>query len=66
MDIRITRGVMYQIWLNLKAVTRWYSGKNVFLKVSQNLQENTVPESVCFFCRPITVLKRDSGTGVFL
>ena len=43
--------------------------KKVFLKISQNSQENTCAR-VSFYIvaglTPATLLKRDSGTGVFL
>ena len=44
--------------------------KKVFWKISQNSQENTCAR-VSFFnkvagLKPATLLKRDSGTGVFL
>ena len=45
------------------------STKSMFLKISQNSRETPMLES--FFdkvvnCRPATLLKRDSGTGVFM
>ena len=43
---------------NSEAVTRGVLCKKVFLKVSQNLQENT--------CTRVSFLKKDSGTGVLL
>ena len=39
--------------------------KKVLLKISQNSQENTRVR-VSFFLRPASLLKRGSGTGVFL
>ena len=44
-----------------EAVARGCSVKKVFLKILQNSQENT-----CAGIRPVTSLKRDSGTGAFL
>ena len=42
----------------------------MFLEISQNSQENTCPRDSCFNkvagLRPATLLKRFSGTGVFL
>ena len=53
-----------------EAVVQRCSVKKVFLEISQNSQENTCAR-VSFFnkvagLRPATLLKRDSGTGVFL
>ena len=47
--------------LNLEAVIQRYSVKKLFLKVSQNSQENT-----CARVSFLTLLKKDSGTGLFL
>ena len=51
------------------AVRRW-SKKLVFLRISQNSQENTCAEFSFLIrlqaLRPATLLKRDSNTGVFL
>ena len=60
--------------LQIRAIiTNWgitrCSAKKVFLEISQNSQENTC-DRVSFLiklkARPATLLKRDSGTGVFL
>ena len=55
-----------------EAVVRRCSVKKVFLEISQNSQENTCAR-VSFLIklqalglRPATLLKRDSGTDVFL
>ena len=53
-----------------EAATRGVLCKKVFLEISQNSQENTCVR-VSFLiklqrCRPATLLKRDSGTCVFL
>ena len=52
-----------------EAVNQSCSVKKFFLKVSQNSRENTCAS--LFFnnvagLRPVTLLKKDSGTGVFL
>ena len=41
-----------------EAATKGVLCKKVFLEISQNSQENT--------CAPATLLKKGSGTGVFL
>ena len=52
-----------------EAATRGALCKKVFLEISQNSQENNCAR-VCFLiklqARPATLLKKGSGTGVFL
>ena len=46
-----------------------FTGKRLFLTISQNLQENArarVSFLIKMQMRPATLLKKDSGTGVFL
>ena len=44
--------------LIIEAVVQRFSVEKEFLEISQNSQENT--------CARVSLLKRDSGTGVFL
>ena len=50
-----------------EAIVRRCFLKKVFLRISQNLQENTCLESPFkMLQRPGTLLKRDSNIGIFL
>ena len=51
---------------NLEAVVQRCSVKKLFLEISQNSQENTCARVSARYLRPAALLKRDSGTGVFL
>ena len=62
------RTIQYQILHNVlsEAVVRRCSVKKMFLKISQNSQEITCARVSSAGLRLATLLKRDSGTGVFL
>ena len=59
--ISIEREILFRF---KEAVVQSCSVKTVFLKISQKSQENTCSR-VSFSLRPATLLKRDSGAGVF-
>ena len=49
-----------------EAVVQMCSVKNVFLKLSRNSQENTCARVSFLIKLQATLLKKESGTGVFL